>query len=69
MTGGVEDEDDDEDEDVVSGAEYVASALMWPLQQAWRMELFWPPMGTAQEERVVGGWGIEVDGAQDILRC
>ena len=31
------------------------------------MELFVPPMGTAQEERVVGGWGMEVDGAQDIL--
>ena len=59
MTGGVA--------AVVSGAEYVARALMWPLQQAWRMELFVPPMGTAQEESVVGGRGMEVDGAQDIF--
>lgn len=52
--------------EVVSGAEYVAMALMWPLQQASRIELFEPPMGTAQEGRVVGGGGTELMGWQDI---
>ena len=40
---------------------------MWPLQQASRIEEFEPPTGTAQEERVVGGVGIWLNGAQDIL--
>lgn len=31
------------------------------------MEEFEPPMGTAQDERVVGGVGIEAKGWQDIV--
>jgi hypothetical protein len=49
------------------GAEYVAMALMWPLQQTSRMDEFEPPMGTAQEVRVVGGEGIWLGVEQDIL--
>jgi hypothetical protein len=41
-------------------------ALMWPLQQVSRIEEFEPPMGTAQDVRVVGGAGMGVD-VQDIL--
>ena len=52
MTGVEDAEGEDE---VVSGVEYVAMALMCPLQHASRMELFEPPMGTAHEGRVVGG--------------
>jgi hypothetical protein len=48
-------------------AEYVAMALMCPLQHASRMEEFDPPTGTAQEGSVVGGWGIVVKGWQDIV--
>jgi hypothetical protein len=40
---------------------------MWPLQQTSRMEEFEPPMGMAQEERVVGGEGIWEGVEQDIL--
>jgi hypothetical protein len=58
--GSEEDEEND-------GAEYVAMALMCPLQQASRMEEFEPPIGTAQEERLVGGAGIAVAGWQDIF--
>jgi hypothetical protein len=48
--------DDVEGDDVVvSGAEYVAMALMWPLQHASRIEELEPPTGTAQEGSVVGG--------------
>jgi hypothetical protein len=49
------DEEAESADKVVSGAEYVAIALMCPLQQASRIELFEPPMGTAHEGRVVGG--------------
>jgi hypothetical protein len=50
-----------------SSAEYVAMALMCPLQHASRMEEFEPPTGTAQEGSVVGGWGIVVKGWQGIV--
>lgn len=60
--------DDVEGDDVVvSGAEYVAMALMWPLQHASRIEELEPPTGTAQEGSVVGGWGTAVKGWQDIV--
>lgn len=54
-------------EDAVSGAEYVAMVLMCPLQQASRIELLEPPMGTAHEGWVVGGCGIEVTGWQNMV--
>lgn len=48
-------------------------ALICPLQHVSRMEEFEPPMGTAQEVRVVGGVGMDVGAAQDmlvvVLRC
>jgi hypothetical protein len=65
MMTGVEDADGDDV--VASGAEYVAIALMWPLQHASSIEELEPPTGTAQDERVVGGWGIEVNDWQDIV--
>jgi hypothetical protein len=42
-------------------------ALMWPLQHTSRTDEFEPPMGTAQEERVVGGEGIWLGVEQDIV--
>jgi hypothetical protein len=57
LTIGVDEADGDDKEMVVgeSEAEYVAIALMWPLQHASRIEEFDPPIGTAQEGSVVGG--------------
>jgi hypothetical protein len=49
------------------GAEYVAMALMWPLQHVSRMEELEPPMGTAQEARLVGGAGICAGAVQAIF--
>lgn len=48
-------EDADGDDVVESGAEYVAIALMCPLQHASSIEEFEPPMGTAHDGSVVGG--------------
>jgi hypothetical protein len=49
------------------GAEYVAMALIWPLQHVSRMDELEPPTGTAHAARLVGGAGIGNDAVQDIL--
>lgn len=40
---------------------YVRSTLMWPLQHVSRIVELLPPIGTAQEATVVGGFGIWVE--------
>lgn len=60
-------DDADGDDVAVSGAEYVAMALMCPLQHASRIEELEPPTGTAHEGSVVGGCGTDVKGWQDIV--
>ena len=64
-------DEEESDERALSGAEYVAMAFICPLQQASKIELFDPPIGTAQAGWVVGGGGIAVTGWQDIFetRC
>lgn len=44
-------------------------ALIWPLQQASRMDEFEPPTGTAHEGSVVGGAGIWEKAMQDMMFC